>query len=476
MTSPLLPKPWRPFGRAARCKSLFARALCLLTLVGHAAQARDEEEVDLDAESSSKDLEAEGTEEAGAAESEGEGQQEKSDEEPAEVEATRAHSPALLTWYGSLEADVGFAKYDAEEEATQDDSLYDHRGRFVVAPLLHLDLGKQFFFEATGQLVAWVKNDDNEPLVAADDAWGKLGKMNTWDIQVGRFEAWRVYQKFPVRSHDLGPEFHSRGVGESAGAFDLFTLEDTGALVSPPVSNQAYYVDIYEVSHILLREEAGSVAGHWFPAPNYGVELHAKYGERAQQNQLGARLALIGRVIPQLQLSLGGEYRTSRTGSPTKTPDTMRPGEFIECVRCGRVNRWGGGGGAVLNVGLVELAVSGAYGNERNYRSLDGGRDLEASRETTSFGGYAQLNFGNASIGGAVNNTRRLDESDNFQKHLQAAGYAFYAIAKDLSLKLVVSYAVGEDDRLDQRDNIPPPHNSFLGARLRLKYFFDVMM
>ena len=233
--------------------------------------------------------------------------------------------PTLLAWYGSFESDVGFARYDADAESDIDDMFEDHRGRFVVAPMLHLELSSDYFFEATGQLVGWVKNNQGLPLIAADDVWGKIGKQGVWDVQVGRFEAWRVYQKFPVRFHNLGPAFHSRTIGESTGAFDLFTLEDTGALADPPVSSQAYYVDIYEVSHILLREEAGSVAFHYFPSSTWGAELHAKYGEQAQQNKLGARLAVIGRPIPALQLSAAGEARTSRTGSPERALDPSEP-------------------------------------------------------------------------------------------------------------------------------------------------------
>jgi hypothetical protein len=343
--------------------------------------------------------------------------------------------------------------------------------------MLHLKVPGGFFFEATGQLVAWIKNNEGNPLIAADDAWGKFGRMNKWDLQVGRFEAWRVFQKFSVRSHDLGPEFHSRGIGESAGAFDLFTLEDTGALFQPPVSSRAYYVDMYEVSFILLREEAGSLAFHYFPSKDLGFELHAKYGEQAQQNKYGLRLAAIGRPARWLQLSGAGEARTSRTGSPTRSPDPTRPGEFNECGDCGRADQYGAGGGAVVSAGPLELAFSAAYGKEIGYRAVDGGRDKELSRQTMSVGGYAQVMLlGKAALGGAAFLTQRLDDADNFQTHVQTAGYLFYPLARDLSLKLVLTYATGEDDRLENRDAIPPPHNSFLGARLRLKYFFDVMM
>jgi hypothetical protein len=397
--------------------------------------------------------------------------------EAKEADETQPDEPVLLAWYGSLESDIGLAHYEAEDESQTDDTLYDHRGRFVVGPMLHLRVPGGFFFEATGQLVAWVKNNDGNPLVAADDAWGKFGRKNRWDVQVGRFEAWRVFQKFPVRSHDLEPEFHSRGIGESAGAFDLFTLEDTGALVVPPVSSRSYYVDMYEVSFILLREEAGSVAFHYFPSSDLGFELHAKYGEQAQQNKYGARLAGIGRPFPALQLSAAVEARTSRTASPARSPNPLRPGEFNECSNCGRADQFGGGGGAVLSAGPLELALSAAFGKEIGYRAVDGGRDTELSRKTMSVGGYAQVTLGGkASLGGAAFLTQRLDDADNFQTHVQTAGYVFYPLARDLSLKLVLTYATGEDDRLENRDAVPPPHNSFLGARLRLKYFFDVLM
>lgn len=460
--------PRHELARAAWARQMALLAAALVALPCNVARAQDDDEpeeaIDIDAYEASRDEEddAELTEPRADPGDEG-----ASEEQDTEV---------LLAWYGSLENDIGLARYDSEDDALTDDTLYDHRGRFVVAPMLHLPLPGGLFFEATGQLVAWVKDNEGSRLIEADDVWGKLGKKDVWDVQVGRFEAWRVYQKFPVRRHDLPAAFHSRGIGESAGAFDLFTLEDTGALVAPPVSNQSYYVDIYEVSYILLREEAGSVAFHYFPSDDLGFELHGKYGEQAQQNKLGARFAAIGRVSPALQLSAAAEYRTSRTGSPARSPDPMRPGEYLECDDCGRADQRGVGGGVVLDVGPLELSASVAYGSETGYRAVDGVEDSELTRELMSVGGYAELALGEAAVGGAANYTQRLDKADNFQTHLQTAAYAFYPLSRDLSLKLVITYAKGEDDRLENRDDIPPPNNAFYGVRLRLKYFFDVLM
>jgi hypothetical protein len=455
--------------RSAPRRAGVAVIAILLGAAGGAAAQDDEAPLDIDALEPGDS--AQHTDQAGA----GEEPPASDAAAPGENADAGSNTPALLAWYGSLESDVGFARYDADAESVTDDTLEDHRGRFVMGPMLHLELSR-FFFEATGQLVGWVKNNQGLPLIGADDVWGKFGKQDVWDVQVGRFEAWRVYQKFPLRFHNLGPAFHSRAIGESTGAFDLFTLEDTGALAEPPVSNQNYYVDIYEVSHILLREEAGSIAFHYFPNANWGAELHGKYGEQAQQNKLGLRLAVVGRPIPALQLSAAGEWRTSRTGSPGRSLDPQNPDRYTQCDDCGRVDQSGLGGGAVLTLGPVELSANGAFGYQTSYQAVDGSRDPEASFDVRSFGGYAQLTVGDTTVGGALNNTQRLDESDNFQTHLQTAGYIFQPLSRDLSIKLVVTYARGKDDRADQRNDADPPlENSFLGARLRLKYYFNTL-
>ena len=124
----------------------------------------------------------------------------------------------------------------------------------------------------------------------------------------------------------------------------------------------------------------------------------------------------------------------------------------------------------------MELAASGALGHQKGFRVLDGTEDPEATFEVRSFGGYAQVTLGDTTIGGAVNNTQRLTKSDNFQTHLQTAGYIFHSLSSDLSLKLVVTYAKGKDDPSNQRNDADPPlENSFLGARLRLKYYFNTL-
>jgi hypothetical protein len=137
--------------------------------------------------------------------------------------------------YGGLELDVGYAGYDFRDNPTTPSESYrDMRGRFVIGPLLRHDFGDSgYFLEATGQVVAWLRDRPGSYYqVNVDDVWGKFGHTGgpgtNWDFQVGRFMTWRVYH---------------RGLG-----FDLYTLEDSGALFTPGASNGVYGVHTYEVN------------------------------------------------------------------------------------------------------------------------------------------------------------------------------------------------------------------------------------
>ena len=127
-----------------------------------------------------------------------------------------------LEWAGGrmhaqIELDVGYASYKyPERQDRPGETEYDMRGRFVLGPPFRYPFGDGYFLDVVGQLVAWVREQDNEYQINADDVYVQVGNAK-WDLQVGRFMTWRVYQK---------------GLG-----FDLYTLEDNGASKSYPVSN-----------------------------------------------------------------------------------------------------------------------------------------------------------------------------------------------------------------------------------------------
>jgi hypothetical protein len=384
---------------------------------------------------------------------------------------------SFLTWSGSLETDTGFAHYEAEEESVIDDTLYDYRGRFVVGPLVELPLGEDLFFAATGQLVAWVKNNQDNPFIGSDDAWGMLGGRRDdgsplWDIQAGRFEAWMVYKKFSVIDQDPRPQW---GQGESTGAFDLFTLEDQGALCRPPLANREYCVDIYEVNHILLREEVASVAAHFYPVKGLGIELHGRYGQQVSTNVLGGRLALQYSPVDWLAVSAAAEVRAERQGSPPKRLDPVDR-TYPPCNHCGRLDQRGAVGGIAIKVpGLgklePELAFSFAQALIDSWNT-DAVPIPDNSPSITSYGGYAQLGYGDFLLGGAMHRTEKDTLVGSGETHDQYAGYARYAIRKNLSLKLIGTYAQGVRISPDSSD-LEDIRNSFTAARLRLKYMFN---
>jgi hypothetical protein len=116
-----------------------------------------------------------------------------------------------LEWHGNLELDGGYVKY-SWAGAFVPESVYDSRGRFVLGPMLTQTLGNDYFLRVTGQVVAWVREIYGIYQINADDVYVQVGKQGLWDFMAGRFLTWRVFRK---------------GLG-----FDLYTLEDTGALAS----------------------------------------------------------------------------------------------------------------------------------------------------------------------------------------------------------------------------------------------------
>src|SRR6185503_20731480 len=59
-------------------------------------------------------------------------------------------TPARLEWHGSMETDVGFARYTFDTPSENPSSFYDFRGRFVLGPAFRYDFAGDWFFRTTG--------------------------------------------------------------------------------------------------------------------------------------------------------------------------------------------------------------------------------------------------------------------------------------------------------------------------------------
>jgi ActR/RegA family two-component response regulator len=168
-----------------------------------------------------------------------------------------------------------------------------------------------------------------------------------------------------------------------------------------------------------------------------------------------------------------------REAGDASLPVSVDPvtGVRTECTDCSRRDAQGGGGGIELRFGPVEVAGNWAQTQIDVFRAQDGLPLPDASPTITSYGGYAQVDVGPVTIGGAGNFTvsQAPEPVPNRQEHLQAAGYVYWPFFDNLSLKLVGTYAAGTNDPFNLRGLQDPFTNKAIAGRLRLKYFFNTL-
>jgi hypothetical protein len=489
--------------------TLSASLLCTLLMLPSAiasAQADEQDAWDADQAGDEQDAERGDTEEAEAEEGESEeGESEEASDnegEPSIAQGEAAegiprqvaeeHRPqaatyrlpkeriwAPLEWaggrmHGQIELDLGYARYEYPEQRDRPkETLHDLRGRFVLGPTFHHQFpNSPYFLNVVAQFVAWVQEQNNQYQINADDVYVQFGNGKKWDLQVGRFMTWRVYQK---------------GLG-----FDLFTLEDNGASKSFPISNNDFAVRTYEADYIFLRnspyvggEVAGRAALHYYPADILGFELAAAYGlaDNRGSDTLGGRLAM-DLQWQFLQLTAAGEYRRqAQTGPPNAIQNAGTPTErSVECADCGSSGNYGAAGGLRLAFSPLNLGGSFAIGWDEKSQlvgNADGKPepDLSATGRRMSFGGFLELDVGawllsrSLILGVGANRTELVLDNKNKEFHVQSAAYAALPVGvNNALLKLVVSQA-----KADLYDATDPEGTAYIdrhpeGLAVRLRF------
>jgi hypothetical protein len=360
-----------------------------------------------------------------------------------------------LEWHGNLELDDGYVRYSSDQTSNPTVTVYDSRGRFVLGPLLTQDLGNGYFLRETGQVVAWAREILNNYQINADDVYVQVGKQGLWDFMAGRFLTWRVFRK---------------GLG-----FDLYTLEDTGALYGTDFSQpKDFFQHMYEVNTIFLRDPSigpvGRAAFHFYPTSWSGIELVGTYGHlNGAQNVLGGRLAAGVKLLEYASLLAGAEYQS-------QSPDQQKfDSNNAPCGKCLTERTYGAGGSlAVTPLRPIEVAFSYAWGKDEQWAALSA---QHVSDTTKSLGGYLQVDAGSLLMprsliaGGAFFRTEYLDEggSNIYQRHDQIAAYLAYPLGfNNAVVKLVFSEAIGYQQNLN-----PPNVNAHMySVRLRFAYYY----
>jgi hypothetical protein len=358
-----------------------------------------------------------------------------------------ARSAMQFEVHGNSETDVGYAKYTFSDPNYNNEEFFDFRGRFVLGADVDHGFADNYFFHGRGQYVLWLREQPLQYQVNADDVYIQVGERGIWDFLIGRFMTWRVYRK---------------GLG-----YDLYTLEDTGALAvnsSLNVTASSYGPHLYEVDEIYLRSTQGRAGLHLYPSSWSGLELVGQYGRNGTANSIGARAA--GKVeYGPVSIAVGAEAKHAQ-------PAIENPA----CDMCGVVNTGGFGGGLVLDLHIVELGANAAIEHSSLYGLTDGTFDKSSSGKRTSFGGYLELDPGSLLInrsliiGAGLNQTETLVEAGDEQKHVQSAAYVAFPLGfNDGVVKFVLSKA---DLTISPRNNVEERISHMYAARLRVAVYF----
>ena len=297
-----------------------------------------------------------------------------------------------------------------------------------------------------------------------DDLWIRFGVWNSWDIKVGRFEAWELYH--------------------TGLSLDLYTLERQGASnfgVTSPSGLAA--PDFYAVNWLHDRPQSGLGLGylafHAYPTPNFRLELLGELGADGLGDQsltyLGARPAMI---LDQgwMKLKLGAEYEraTGDLGYADTANNTVKSDSKMQRTRRGL-------GGALQFVidPRAEFGANFAYGDQK----LSPDPTSDAASSTDSFtrigvGGFANVRLGALwMLGLGVNFTWQNDKfyapnspSPDYTAHLQGFLALQYLLARQLYIKAVFGYA--RSDFVASDATVPVLANFMYSGRIRLMYLY----
>jgi len=357
--------------------------------------------------------------------------------------------------HGSMEVDIGRARYSYTTTTQTPESFYDFRGRFVLGGELRKDIGHGFFIRGVGQAVAWLREQNGQYQVNADDVFAQIGQGKWWDLMAGRFMSWRVYRK---------------GLG-----YDLYTLEDTGALKLGPYEGGTFGPHVYEADDIYYREQAGRVALHAYPIPALGFELLGEYGKEGVSNTAGFRAA--GNY--SYAIERGADHHLEDLVSLSAAVETRvidpaldQTSNGVTCATCGHQSKTGYALGGVFSYAPVELGFNFAKQRAKTWgQSAPGSFDSDGSNTRQSYGGYFEFNVGKLAfqdlgliLGFGANHTELLsDDNNDYEKHNQYAGY----IAVPLGFNQARVKLVASDAELHVAGNTTPYDSRMRSIRLR---------
>jgi hypothetical protein len=345
---------------------------------------------------------------------------------------------------GYVWIDGGYETISRGNPSEQGINYLLQQGRFLLRATPTWSDGR-WFVQGQAEIVANKDQTASAPLFPlADDVWVRVGRWNTFDLQLGRYQAWEIYHF---------------GMG-----LDLNTLERNGAIDG----SSGYTVpSIYGVTYAFYRPAGvGGAAIHLYPAESVRFELGTQFGNEAGANVLAGRpVAVLD--LGWLKFKVGGEWK--------RQTDQAVGGK-------GSLDQRGAGAALQFVVDPhVEFGANAAYGWFDHTSSVDGSFDTAGSGTNYSLGAFANARIvppiRDLLVGGGLNYTYLQDKhydptlrrDGNFD-HWQGFGAVQYVLFKQLYIKVVGGYALANLNPTFTMVN--PYFNTMYSARLRLMYLF----
>ncbi|RYZ02737.1 MAG: hypothetical protein EOO73_30725 [Myxococcales bacterium] len=325
-----------------------------------------------------------------------------------------------------------------------DPSVHEWRqqARMVLRFTPTYDVGNRWFVQGQGELalIGSAPAGLNDA-INADDLYVRVGKWNTVDLTVGRFQGWEIMHL---------------GMG-----LDLFTVERQGAFTQNNTP-----VDLYGVTDLWDRTTGpGKAAVHYYATNFLRFELLGLVGA-ATRNQLGTRPVGI-LDLGWLKLKVGGEY------------ERQTPGQQSADLKGSVTKRGFGGALQFVFDPYLELGVNAAQqlvDTNNNQGVVDTGQ----STTRTSLGGFINGRVVDSLLvgGGAYYthehnlNVNAATGENDIRKQTQLYGAVQYTFWDRFYTKFVFAYADAEFNPLSNPPPVAAFHNKSLSGRLRLMYLF----
>lgn len=348
----------------------------------------------------------------------------------------------VIGFSGDAWVDSNIRQIKAGLDTEDDQTEYRQQGRLRLRVTPTYNRPNGWFAQTNIEFVANADQDHTVTrYVDVDEAWIRVGKWKTFDIQVGRMQGFEVYHY---------------GMG-----LDLNTYERQGAVSFSQTPAQPYGVsDLWD-----RGINSGAVAAHWYGPKWLRLEMLTRFGLSGQGNDVGIRpVGVLDLGWMKFKAGYERRLRESLFNNSDARIETQGLGGSLQFV----FDPW------------VEFGGNIAHRIEDAFEA-DGAARPGASSNTTTAGGYLNVRpyFKQWMVGLGYNYTYW----ENFQydafyerensSHKQMFGAVQYMLWDKLYIKYVLAYANGHiENRNDSDINDTGFNNESLSHRLRLMMLY----